>query len=244
MQNPLQTLLDDLKLKWIAENLNAELAAAARKKTAPEKLLERLFAGELAAKRERAAVTRLRRARIPTLKTLDRFDFGWPSEINADLVRHLFTLRFLEEKNNIVFIGTVGTGKTHLASALAYKVCQKGENVIFTSAIGMIQNLEAAIRKGTLKAEMRKYANAHLLVIDELGYLPINRQGSNLMFQVINERYEKASTIITTNRAYQDWAQFFDDDPTATSALLDRILHHCETVIIEGESYRMKDRQK
>lgn len=244
MQNALQTILGELKLKWIAENIDTELANAARKKADPEKLLERLFAGELTAKKERAAQTRLRRASIPTLKTLDQFNFGWPGKINADLVRHLFTLRFLKEKSNIIFIGTVGVGKTHLASALAYKVCQQGKNVIFTSAISMIQNLEAAIRKGTLQMEMRKYASAHLLVIDELGYLPINRQGSNLMFQVINERYEKASTIITTNRAYQDWAQFFNDDPTTTSALLDRILHHCETVIIEGESYRMKDRQR
>jgi len=244
MKNSLQTILGELKLKWIAENLNAELVNAARKKTDPEKLLERLLAGELAAKKERAAQTRLRRARIPTLKTLDQFNFGWPEKINHDLVRHLFNLRFLEEKTNIVFIGTVGVGKTHLASALAYKVCQQGRNVIFTSAISMIQNLEGAIRKGALQMEMRKYANAHLLIIDELGYLPINRQGSNIMFQVINERYEKASTIITTNRAYQDWAQFFDDDPTATSALLDRILHHCETVVIEGDSYRMKDKQR
>lgn len=240
MENIIKTA-NCLRLKWIAQNLEDELSAAARKKRTPEQLLDRLLTGENEAKKQRAADNRLKKARIPVIKTLEQFNLTWPKKINKDLVRHLFTLRFLNDATNIVFIGSVGVGKTHLAAAIAYQACQQGNNVLFTTAISMIQSLETAQINGTLKRELRRYITPTLLVIDELGYLPIDRQGADLLFQVISARYEQASTIITTNRAYKDWAPCFNDDPTVTAAVLDRICHHCETLLIEGTSYRMKN---
>jgi DNA replication protein DnaC len=240
MTVPLLQIANELRLKWIPENLDSELAEAARKKRTPEQLIHRLLHGELEAKKIRSAETRLKKARIPVVKTLDQFTFSWPDEINKDLIRHLFTLRFLENATNVVLIGPTGVGKTHLASALAYEACCQGRNVLFTTAVGMIQALEAAHINGTLKREMRRYTSATCLAVDELGYLPVDRQGADLLFQVISARYERNSTIITTNRAFRDWAPCFNDDATVTAAVLDRICHHCEVILIKGKSYRMK----
>jgi DNA replication protein DnaC len=242
MSDTLQKTALDLRLKWIPENLDAELVDAARKKRTAEQLLQRLFTGELEAKKARAAEVRLKKARIPVVKTLDQFNFGWPSDINQDLVRHLCTLKFLDDATNVVFIGSVGVGKSHLAATLAHQACQQGMNVLFTTAVNMVQKLEAAHINGTLRRELRRHVTPSLLVIDELGYLPIDRQGANLLFQVISARYERGSTVITTNRAYKDWGPCFDNDATVTAAVLDRVCHHSETVIIKGPSYRMKDR--
>jgi DNA replication protein DnaC len=240
MTENLLELTRELRLKWIPENLDSELAAAARRNRTPEQILQRLFTGELEAKRTRAAEARLKKARIPVVKTLDQFNLSWPSAINRDLVRHLFTLRFLDGPANVVFIGPVGVGKTHLAEALAYEACQRGISVLFTTAVAMIQELEAAQINGTLKREMRRYTSPKMLAVDELGYLPVDRRGADLLFQIFSARYERSSTVITTNLAYQDWAPCFNDDATVTAAVLDRLCHHCETVLIEGESYRRK----
>ena len=154
-----------------------------------------------------------------------------------------FTIsRTLIGQSNLDFIGTVGLGKTHLASAIGRRACLKGYTVLFESAATMVNNLTDAQRKDTLKAAMRRYEKPQLLIIDELGYLPVDKIGAELLFQVFGSRYEKSSTIITTNRTYKEWAKTFANDAVMTSAVLDRILHHCETAIIEGESYRMKDR--
>jgi DNA replication protein DnaC len=241
MTASIKRLTDELSLKWITENLDEELADAARNQRSPEKLIERLLAGELEAKKARSVATRLTKARIPVIKTLDQFNFAWPKKINADLVRHLFRLKFLEDSVNVVLIGGVGMGKTHLASALAYEACQCGKSVLFTSTVNMVQVLEAARIDGSLKRKLRRYTTPNLLVLDELGYLPVDREGANLLFQVIGTRYEHASTIITTNRVYNEWAPCFNDDHTVTAAVLDRVCHHVETVIIEGKSYRQKN---
>jgi DNA replication protein DnaC len=134
----------------------------------------------------------------------------------------------------------VGLGKTHLAIALGYECCLKGHSVLFTSAIDVINTLSAAKSTGRLKQEIKKYAKPALLLIDELGYLPIDKSGADLLFQVISVRYEQGSTLITSNRAFKDWPKIFNNDSTLTAALLDRLLHHAETVVIEGKSYRMK----
>lgn len=240
MNASLKRLTGELSLNWMTENLEDELADAARNQKSPEKLLERLLAGELEAKKTRSVAARLRKSRIPVIKTLDQFNFSWPTKINADLVRYLFRLKFLENSVNVVLIGGVGMGKTHLASALAYEACQYSKSVLFTSTLKMVQTLVAASIDGSLKRELRRYTAPNLLVLDELGYLPVDRQGANMLFQVISARYEQASTIITTNRVYNEWAPCFNDDHTVTAAVLDRVCHHVETVIIEGKSYRQK----
>jgi DNA replication protein DnaC len=155
-------------------------------------------------------------------------------------VQHHFTLSFLSDHMNLSYLGGVGLGKTHLATALGYTACLKGHTVLFSSAIDVINTLSAAKSTGRLKQEMRKYVKPTLLILDELGYLPIDKSGADLLFQVISARYEQGSTLITSNRAFKEWPKIFHNDSTLTAALLDRLLHHADTVIIEGKSYRMK----
>jgi len=161
-------------------------------------------------------------------------------KINRLQVQNLFRLKFIEDKNNVIFLGGVGLGKTHLATAIGYKACLKGHSVLFSSAVDAINNLAAAQMGGRLKHELKKYHKPDLVILDELGYLPIDKTGADLLFQIISHRYEQGSLIITTNRAFRDWPEIFNNDSTLTSALLDRLLHHTETIVIEGKSYRMK----
>ena len=148
----------------------------------------------------------------------------------------------MQQRANVVFIGTVGLGKTHLASALGYQACRQNRRVRFINTMEPINQLEAASQKAQLSAAIRAYIKLDLLILDELGYLPIDQRGAELLFQIISARYEQGSTVITTNKAYQDWASVFNNDTGLTSAALDRLLHRSHTVIIEGKSYRMKDR--
>lgn len=232
----------ELKLAWIRDNYESEIANAARKNQSHQLLLERLLNGEAEARKTKATERRLRAAKLPGVHTLDTFDWAWPTKINADQIRHLAGLSFMHSQTNIVFIGTVGLGKTHLASAIGRLACLRRTNVLFEAAATIVNNLTEARSKGLLKTAMKRYEKPQLLIIDELGYLPVDKIGAELLFQVLGNRYEKASTIITTNRSYKKWTQTFANDAVMTSAVLDRILHHCETVIIEGPSYRMKHR--
>lgn len=191
---------------------------------------------------DRATQRRIRTARFPVIKTLEQFRWTWPKTINRLQVQNLFHLEFVKKKSNIIFLGGVGLGKTHLATALGYAACIKGYSVLFATAIDVINTLTLAQNAGRLKQELKKYTNPALLVLDELGYLPIDKAGADLLFQVISLRYEQGSLIITSNRAFKDWPDIFNNDSTLTSAILDRLLHHAETLLIEGKSYRMKDK--
>lgn len=151
-------------------------------------------------------------------------------------------LEFIKQKANIIFVGGVGLGKSHLATAIAYQACLKGHKVAFFNTIKVINNLSAAQLQGTLNKELKKYTNPDLLLLDEIGYLPIDQRGADLLFQVISHRYEQGSTIITTNKAFKQWPTIFNNDATITSAVLDRLLHHASTITIQGKSYRMKDK--
>ena len=141
----------------------------------------------------------------------------------------------------MIFMGGAGLGKSHLAAALAYEGCLAGHTVLFTTAIDIVNTLVAAQSAHRLKAELKKYISPNIVLVDELGYLPIDKAGADLLFQVFSQRYETGSTIVTTNQLYKHWARVFNNDATLTSAVLDRLLHHAETVTIEGKSYRMKD---
>jgi len=204
--------------------------------------LARLAEGEAALRRERSVQRRIQQARFPVIKTLEQFQWTWPKTINRLQVQNLFRLQFLAEQHNVIFLGTVGLGKTHLATALGYAACLKGYSVRFATAVEVINALAAAQRGGRLKQALESYRKPALLILDELGYLPIDKTGADLLFQIISQRYEQGSTLITSNRAFKHWAEIFNNDATLTSALLDRLLHHAETVLIEGQSYRMKDR--
>jgi len=242
MNDPLKDGLHQLKLGWMLENCDHEIAEAARKNRPHHELLLRLVAGEAEARKSRAVERRLRAARLPMVRTIEDFDWDWPKAINRDQVRHLFTFNFARRKSNVVIIGTVGLGKTHIASALAREACERGLHALFTQAVDIVNELAEAQARADFQKAMRRYTKPDLLVIDELGYLPVDRVGAELLFQVLGKRYERASTVITTNRPYKDWALTFANDATLASAVLDRVMHHCETVVVEGQSYRMKDR--
>jgi len=230
-----------LKLSFIAEHY-AELAKqAVHKAWAHVDYLPTLLEGEADVRRARATKSRMRLARFPVLKTLEQFRWDWPTRINRLQVQHHFRLAFIQDKANVIFLGGVGLGKTHLATALGYAACLQGYSVLFASAIEVINTLAVAKSAGRLKAELKKYTKPALLILDELGYLPIDKTGADLLFQVISLRYEQGALIITSNRAFQEWPTIFNHDSTLTSAVLDRLLHHADTIIIEGKSFRMKD---
>jgi DNA replication protein DnaC len=232
--------LRDLKLAFIAEHYGELAKHAAHKQWSHLDYLGHLVEGEALLRRDRAIQNRIRLARFPVIKTLDQFRWDWPTQINRTQVQHHFTLGFLRDHMNLIYLGGVGVGKTHLATALGYTACLKGHAVLFASAIDVINTLVAAKSAGRLKQEIKKYTKPTLLILDELGYLPIDKSGADLLFQVISVRYEHGSTLITSNRAFKDWPKIFNNDSTLTAALLDRLLHHAETVVIEGKSYRMK----
>ena len=238
---PLEEDLRMLGLTFMADNYAQLSAKAARDHIGHQDYLIQLAKGELDLRHDRATARRIRSARFPVIKTLDQFSWSWPKKINRMAVQNLYRLQFMEDKANVIFLGTVGLGKTHLAAALGYTACLAGKSVLFTTAVDAINTLAAAQAVSRLKVELKKYLAPSLLILDELGYLPIDKHGADLLFQVISQRYERGSTVITSNRAYKKWPEIFNNDSTLTSALLDRLLHHAETMVIEGPSYRMKD---
>ena len=233
--------LQYLKLPFIADNYDSLATHAANEQWSHIQFLTRLMEGEAGFRRDRATQRRVRQAHFSVIKTMDHFQWSWPKKINRQQVQNLFRLKFIEDKANIIFIGGVGLGKTHIATSLAYDACLKGYSVLFATAIDVINNLSAAQATGHFYRELKKYLKPSLIILDELGYLPIDKVGADLLFQVISHRYERGAMIITSNRAYKNWPEIFNNDSTLTSAILDRVLHHAETVVIEGKSYRMKD---
>ncbi len=234
--------LHTLQLAFFREQYPALAQQAAAEQWPPLDFLARLVEGELQRRQDRALQRRLSAAHFPLLKTLEQFQWTWPKKINRLQVQQLFRLQFLDTHANAIFLGGVGLGKTHLAIALAYTACLASHTVLFTTAVDAVNALIAAQAAGRLKTELHKYLKPRVLCLDEVGYLPIDKTGADLLFQIISHRYEHGSMIITSNRPYKKWAEIFNNDSILTSALLDRLLHHAETVLIEGSSYRMKDR--
>ena len=237
----LMTALHYLKLSYFREHYSSLAQEAAQKNWTQLDFLSRLVEGEALRRKDRATQRRVEAAHFPLLKTLEQFNWSWPKKINRAQVQNLFRLAFLKDKANVIFLGSTGLGKTHLATALAYEGCLAGHTVFFTTAIDIVNGLAAAQATHRLKAELRKYLSPSIVVIDELGYSPIDKTGADLLFQVFSQRYETGSTIVTSNQAYKNWPKVFNNDATLTSAVLDRLLHHAETVVMEGRSYRMKD---
>jgi DNA replication protein DnaC len=238
----LDSHLDTLRLPFLKEHCQPLATAAAKKSLTHLDYLTQLIEGEAALRADRAVARRIHAARFPVVKTLDAFLWDWPKKINRLQIQDLFRLQFVHDHANVIFLGLVGLGKSHLATALGYAACQQGMSVLFANAIDVVNTLSTAQLKGTLKAELRRYTAPSLLVLDEVGYLPIDQHGADLLFQVISARYERGSIVLTTNKAFKQWPSIFNGDSTITSAVLDRLLHHGEVVVIEGTSYRMKDR--
>ena len=236
--------LSTLKLSRIAEIYRETLDETTRKNVSMLEVLSTLFSEEAIARAERTLQRRIRQARLPKCKTLEDYDFNYAKRIPKQKILRLFDGQFIEKKECYVFIGPTGTGKSHLLAALGYRACEQGISVRFTRAIDMINVLTTAQINGTLEKALRTYVNPSLLLLDELGYLPIDKRGSDLMFQVVAARYESGSIVLTTNRAFKDWGKIFDVDNTLATAMIDRLMHHGEALVIHGDSYRMKDKKQ
>jgi DNA replication protein DnaC len=239
----LQDHLRDLRLTSLLENAVPAAEAAAREGRSHLQFLEELLAGEVALRQDRSVQRRIQEARFPVIKTLAGWDWTWPTKLNRMQVEHLFELEFLASRANVVFVGPTGIGKSHLATARAHAACLRGHRVLFAAAIDIVNRLSAAESNRQLARELKRYQSPELLLIDELGYLPLDKRGAELLFQVIAKRYERGSVLLTTNIAFKDWPRIFAGDAALTTALLDRLLHHAHAVAIEGESYRSPKRK-
>jgi len=242
MPDDLHRQLGYLKLLFMQEHCEELARQAGQSQWSHMDFLSRLVEGEAAARQDRSRQRRIQQARFPVLKTLEQFDFLWPTKINRLAVQNLFRLKFIQDKANAIIVGGVGLGKSHLCIALGYAAAVAGFHVRFTTAIDIVNTLAAAQNAGRLVQELKKYTRPDLLVVDEMGYLPIDKHGADLLFQIISNRYERGSIILSTNKVFKHWPSIFNNDATLTSAILDRVLHHAEPVIIGGKSYRMKDR--
>jgi len=239
-QTRLDAQLHRLHLHHIQSHYQAVATKAAEQHHSHVDYLAQLIEGETTLRENRSIERRIKNARFPVLKTLDEFQWSWPKKINRPQIQNLFRLAFIATQTNVVLIGNVGLGKTHLSIALGHAACLNGHTVLFTTAVDIINTLAAAQSAGRLKRELHRYLKPAVLIVDELGYLPIDKHGADLLFQIISQRYERAPMVITTNRAYKHWSQIFNNDSTLTSAILDRVLHHVDTVTIEGKSFRTK----
>jgi DNA replication protein DnaC len=231
-------LLSKLKAPRVLERLE-QTAALAREQSWPyERFLETLLEAEVFA---RDARMRIRHAAFPALKSLD--DFDWTAQPSAEkpLVLHLAQLAWIEERANVCFFGPPGTGKTHCAIALAIKACERGHRVAFATAQEWVSRLEAAQDRNQLEDELRRLERYHLLIVDEVGYLPLERQAANLLFALVSRRYERGSIIVTSNRGFEQWGEILGDAMVA-AALIDRLVHHATMITLKGKSYRLRER--
>ena len=240
LQARLERDLAELKLLEIAKSYREVLDEAARKGSSFLEVLAILIGLEQAARDQRALQRRLREARLPKQKTLADYDFRFPKRIPKAAIVRLFDCDFIEQHGCAVLIGPTGTGKSHLLAALGYTAVERGHSVRHTRVVDMINHLTAAQLNGSLGKTLRSYVRPSLLLLDELGYLPIDKRGADLLFQVVAARYETGSIVITTNRPFREWGKLFDVDNTLATALIDRLMHHGEALVIQGDSYRMK----
>lgn len=231
--------LTRLKLRHTRENLDEYCRVAAARSLSYLDFLRMIVAEEVAARDETQYVKRLRSAHFPCRKTFDDFDFSFQPSLPKQELLELKTLRFMERHENVILLGPPGLGKTHLAIALGYEAILKGKSVLFTTAQDLVGSLYASIADGTVKQKLKSLAKLDLLICDELGYLPMDDVAGNHLFQVVSQAYERQSLIITSNRPFQEWGDFFPNTSLA-SATLDRLLHHKHIFNLRGESYRMK----
>ena len=234
--------LNSLRLKYFTENYFAAAQFAAEKQLSHIDFLSELVNGETAMRNAKAVERRLRNARLPFEKSMDQFQWSHPEKINRIQIENLMRLDFIEKKVNILLVSGSGLGKTHITSALARHACINGYTALFTSAIEIVNTLTSAKAANCLDRALKRYQHPALLCIDEIGYLPIDKLGADLLFQVVSLRYERGSIILSSNKPFKDWCEIFHNDAAVTSAILDRLLHHSEVIIIKGKSYRMKNR--
>jgi len=238
-------LCEQLKLATVAENYGGIAQESAKEENSFSDFLEKLLDMEYSAKQARSCRMLTKMAGFPKIKTLDEFDFKFASQISQKQIKDLSSLSFVERQENVVFLGPSGVGKTHLAIALGYLAAQAGIKVRFVTAADLMLQMEAAYRQGRYKETMsRAVCHARLLIIDEIGYLPLTRDQANHFFQVIAARYERGSVVVTSNLSFSQWDNTLADDKVLTAAMLDRLLHHSHIIQMKGNSYRLKDKRK
>ena len=238
----LDEMLDYLNLSQSLKTYKTQLDQAAKENISHQEFLLRLLSSETSAKFERQVASRLAQARFPFIKTIEEFDFNHPTSIPRTKIMAAMNLEFLKNNEGFVFVASHGLGKSHLAIALGYKAVLAGVRTLFTKTIDMVNHLSAAQADHSIHKAMKLYTKPSLLIVDELGRLSIDQKQGEHLFNVLDARYERASTVITTHRAFRDWGKVFQDEVCA-KGIIDRLIHHSDVIKLEGVSYRIKERK-
>lgn len=236
----IRAMLADLKLPGALEAVDDILAEVDRGTVTASESIEQLLQAQITLRNNRRLLTAMRSSRLPAVKTLAEFDFSFQPSIRREQIESLHELGFLSRKENVIFLGPPGVGKTHLAISLAIAAAESGRRVYYGTLVGLIESLEQAKAAGQLARRLKVLSAPALLIVDEIGYLPVSRDGAVLFFQLINARYEHASTVLTSNKGFEEWGAVLGDEVMA-AALIDRLMHHCHVVNIRGNSYRMRE---
>jgi DNA replication protein DnaC len=239
-RDEIRSMLADLKMPGALEAVDDVLARADSGHATAAEAIHALLDAQITLRNNRRLQAAMRSSRLPAIKTLEQFDFSFQPSIPREQIQSLHELGFLERKENVILLGPPGVGKTHLAISLAIAAAKRGRRVYYGTLADLIASLEHAQAGGTLLRRLAVLTHPSLLVVDEIGYLPVTRTGAVLFFQLISRRYEHGSTVLTSNKGFEEWGEVLGDEVMA-AALIDRLLHHCHLVNIRGNSYRMRE---